>query len=145
VDSSYDGYTAAPLTDDVWDVRRIAGMKYNEGNWASAETHTPHWIELSFSEPTPLAVVYVYWGFDRNRFMPSRRAELQVSDDGGRWQTISRMEPDKDYDRMAFEFAPITTMRARIFQPAQQGPPNRPFIMWVREVKVFSVTAENSK
>jgi predicted Ser/Thr protein kinase len=139
VDSSYDGYTARPLTDNEWDVRRIQQMKYNDGNWASAETKTPHWIELGFDKPVRLAAVYVYWGFDRNRFMPSRRAELQVMDEGGRWQTIARMEPGRDYDRMAFEFAPVATTRARILQPAQQGPPNRPFIMWVREVKVFGV------
>ena len=143
VDSSYDGYTATPLTDNEWDVRRIAAMKYNEGNWASAETPQPHWIELSFDKPVRLAAVYIYWGFDRNRFMPSRRVELQTRDERGRWQTVSRMEPGKDYDRMAFEFAPTSTTRARIFQPAQQGPPNRPFIMWVREVKVFSFAEEN--
>jgi len=144
VDSSYDGYTSAPLTDGETDVRRIALMKYKEGNWASKETPAPHWIELSFDKPVRLAAVYVYWGFDRNRFMPSRRVELQVMDESGQWQTISRMEPDKDYDRMAFEFPPVTTTRARIFQPAQSGPPNRPFIMWVREVKVFSVAEEKS-
>lgn len=139
VDSSYDGYTPTPLTDNEWDVRRIGKMKYNEGNWASEETQAPHWIELGFDQPVRLAAVYVYWGFDRNRFMPSRRAELQIMDERGRWQTISRMEPDKDYDRMAFEFEPASTTRARIFQPARQGPPGRPFIMWVREVKVFGI------
>jgi serine/threonine protein kinase len=143
VDSSYDGYSATPLTDDEWDVRRIAAMKYNEGNWASAETSAPHWIELGFEQPVRLAALYVYWGFDRNRFMPSRRAELQVMDKGGRWQTISRMEPDRDFDRMAFEFAPVSATRIRVFQPAQQGPQNRPFIMWVREVKVFRVADNN--
>ena len=143
VDSSYDGYTAAPLTDGETDVRRIALMKYKEGNWASGETPTPHWIEFSFDKPVRLAAVYLYWGFDRNRFMPSRRVELEVADGDGQWQTISRMEPDKDYDRMAFEFPPLTTTRARIFQPAQAGPLGRPFIMWVREVKVFSVAEEH--
>jgi hypothetical protein len=142
VDSSYDGYAPAALTDDEWDVRRIGKMRYNEGNWASAETQAPHWIELNFDQPVRLAAVYVYWGFDRNRFMPSKRAELQLVDEGGRWQTISRMEPGKDYDRVAFEFEPVSTTRARIFQPAQQGPPGRPFIMWVREVKVFGVAAQ---
>jgi serine/threonine protein kinase len=145
VDSSYDGYTHTPLTDNEWDVRRIAQMKYNEGNWASDETPAPHWIEFSFDKPVRLTAVYVYWGFDRNRFMPSRRAELQLMDERGRWQTISRIEPDKDHDRMAFEFAPTRTSRARVFQPAQQGPPGRPFIMWVREVKVFGHIEENSK
>jgi serine/threonine protein kinase len=139
VDSSYDGYTARPLTDDQWDVRRIAEMKYNEGNWASAETETPHWIEMSFDKPVRLASVYVYWGFDRDRFMPSRRAELQVMDEGGRWRNLSRVEPGRDYDRVAFEFEPVLATRARILQPARQGPSSRPFIMWVREVKVFEV------
>jgi hypothetical protein len=143
VDSSYDGYNTGPLTDGEWDVRRIGGMKYNEGNWASDETPVPHWVELTFERPVQLAAVYVYWGFDRARFMPSRRVELQVAEGGGEWRTVSAMEPDKNYDRTAFDFAPVRAERARIFQPARQGPPNRPFIMWVREVKVFGVAEEN--
>ena len=143
VDSSYDGYNAAPLTDGEWDVRRIGAMRYNEGNWASDETPVPHWVELTFERPVQLAAVYVYWGFDRARFLPSRRVELQVAEGGGEWRTVSTMEPDKDYDRTAFDFAPVRAERARIFQPARQGPPNRPFIMWVREVKVFGVAEEN--
>jgi serine/threonine protein kinase len=139
VDSSYDGYNSAPLTDGETNVQRIARMRYNAGNWASAETPTPHWIELAFDEPQSIAAVYVYWGFDRDRFMPSRLVELQAPDDGGEWRKVSAMEPGNDHDRMAFEFAPITTSRVRIFQPAQQGPSNRPFVMWVREVEVFGV------
>ncbi len=139
VDSSFDGYSAAPLTGGETDVRRIAGMRYNRGNWASAETHTPHWIELAFDRPASVAAVYVYWGFDHNRFHPSRRVELQVPDDSEGWRTVSLMEPGDDYDRTAFEFTPQTTTRLRIFQPAQQGPAHRPFVMWVRAVKVFSV------
>lgn len=139
VDSSFDGYSAAPLADGETDVRRIARMRYNRGNWASAETHSPHWIELAFDHPASVAAVYVYWGFDHNRFHPSRRVELQVPDDNGGWRTLSLMEPGDDYDRTAFEFTPQTTTRLRILQPAQQGPAHRPFMMWVRAVKVFSV------
>jgi len=144
VDSSYDGYNPAPLTDGESDVRRIGAMRYNEGNWASGETPEPHWVELTFERPVELAAVYVYWGFDRARFLPSRRVELQVAENGG-WRTVSVMEPDKDYDRTAFDFAPVRAARARIFQPARQGPPNRPFIMWLREVKVFAVAGANSE
>jgi serine/threonine protein kinase len=139
VDSSFDGYTTAPLTDGEMDVRRIGAMKYNKGNWASAETQMPHWIELSFDQPITLAAVYVYWGFDRNRFMPSRRVELQTANEGGEWQTVSVIEPGNDHDRMAFDFAPVKTSRARVFQSAKDGPTNRPFVMWVREVKVFGI------
>lgn len=137
VDSSYDGYTSKPLHDGVLDVKRISGMRYNEGNWASAETHEPHWIELQLGEPARVSAVYVYWGFDRDRFVASRRIELQTPDERGAWQTISTIEPGSNYDRTAFEFTPVKTTRVRILQPAQQGPPGRPFVMWVREVKIF--------
>jgi len=139
VDSSYDGYTTKPLRDGIIDVKRIAGMRYNAGNWASAETHTPHWIELDFDQPASVSAVYIYWGFDRDRFVASRRVELQTPDASGEWQTISTIEPGSDYDRTAFEFSPVMTKRIRILQPAQQGPPGRPFVMWVREVKIFGV------
>jgi len=137
VDSSYDGYTSKPLTDGVLDVKRISAMRYNEGNWASAETHEPHWIELQLREPARVSAVYIYWGFDRDRFNASRRVELQTPDERGEWQTISLVEPGNNYDRTAFEFAPVTTNRVRLLQPAQQGPRGRPFVMWVREVKLF--------
>jgi serine/threonine protein kinase len=137
VDSSYDGYSSKPLHDGIHDVKRIAAMRYNEGNWASAETHDPHWIELHLREPSRVSAVYVYWGFDRGHFNASRRLELQTPDASGGWQTISVIEPGSHYDRTAFEFTPVMTDRIRLFQPAQQGPRARPFVMWVREVKLF--------
>jgi serine/threonine protein kinase len=143
VDSSFDGYTSAPLTDGEVDVRRISAMRYNQGNWASAETQDPHWITLTFDNAVRLAAVYVYWGFDRNRYMPSRRVELQLPDETGEWRTVNSLEPGNDHDRIAFDFAPVKTTSMRIFQPVQQGPPNRPFVMWVREVKVFGMAEES--
>lgn len=137
VDSSFDGYNERPLTDGVTDVRRIGSMRYNEGNWASAESPDPHWIELQFDAPVRVTSVYVFWGFDKNRYLPARRVELQAPDGEGGWRTISTVEPGSNYDRSAFEFQPLTTTSLRVAQPAQQGPQNRPFIMWVREVKVF--------
>jgi serine/threonine protein kinase len=138
VDSSFDGYDAKPLTDGVTDVRRVAAMRYNGGNWASAETPDAHWIELQFDQPASVAAVYVYWGFDKNRYLPARRVELQAADERGEWRTVSTVEPGSNYDRTSFEFAPVRATRLRLMQPAQQGPPNRSFIMWVREVQVFA-------
>jgi serine/threonine protein kinase len=142
VDSSFEGYSARPLTDGETDVKRIARLRYNEGNWASAETSEPHWIELSFAKPTRIAAVYIYWGFDKNRFMPSRRVELESAYENGDWMPVSKMEGSNDHDRMAFDFAPITAKRLRVLQPVQQGPPNRPFVMWVREVRVYGVSED---
>ncbi len=138
VDSAYDGYDAAPLTDGVMDVRRIGALKYNKGNWVSSERPDAHWIEMDFERETRVTAVYLYWGFDRERYMPSRRVELQTPDENGQdWRTVSQLEAGGNYDRAAFEFEPLTTARLRIFQPAQQGPTNRPFVMWVREVEAF--------
>jgi Protein kinase domain len=145
VDSSFDGYDAGPLTDGETDVRRIGAMRYNEGNWASAETPEPHWIELRLARPARVSAVYVFWGFDRTRFTPSRRVELQAADAQGNWRTISTVEPGPNYDRTAFEFAPVETARLRVFQPAQQGPQNRPFIMWVREIKAYGAQGEGEE
>ncbi len=141
VDSSFEGYNPAPLTDGVIDVRRIASLRYNRGNWVSAEEPAEHWIEVELERAALVTSVYVYWGFDRDRYMPSRAAALQVPDGRG-WRTISTVEPGGHYDRTAFEFEPPTTDRLRVLQPAGQGPPNRPFVMWVRELEVFGSTEQ---
>ena len=142
VDSSYDGYDAKPLTDGVTDVRRIADLRYNKGNWVSAETTDPHFIELAFDgRPRAVTAVYVFWGFDRDRFMPSRRVELHRRGEDGSWVKVSEMEPGGNFDRGAFNFEPFEAARLRVYQPAQAGPQNRPFVMWVREVQVFGSDA----
>ncbi len=137
VDSSYDSYNTKPLTDGVTDVREIAAKRYNLGNWVSAENPEPHWIELDFKRPERVTAVYVYWGFDKDRYMPSRRIELQAPDGAGGWRTVSTLEPGGNFDRTAFEFTPFDAERVRLFQAAQAGPQNRPFVMWVREVQAF--------
>ncbi|HVF55159.1 MAG TPA: protein kinase [Pyrinomonadaceae bacterium] len=139
VDSSYDGYNAKALTDGVTDVRQVGSMRYNGGNWVSAERPEPHWIEVTLDGHSRVSSVYVFWGFDRGRYMPSRLVELQVPDGRGGWRTLSQLESGANYDRTAFEFEPVEASSLRILQPAQQGPPNRPFVMWVREVQIFGV------
>ncbi|HEV7890909.1 MAG TPA: protein kinase [Pyrinomonadaceae bacterium] len=137
VDSSFDSYNERPLSDGVWDVREIRGMRYNQGNWVSAESPVPHWVELDFDRATRVTAVYVYWGFDKERYMPSRRVELQTQDGGGEWRTVSTLEAGDNFDRAAFEFEPFEAKALRVFQPAQSGPANRPFVMWLREVQAF--------
>lgn len=139
-DSNFDGYDATPLTDGIKDVARIRAMRYNKGNWVSAETPDVHWIEFTFDKPTQVTTVYVYWGFDRTRFVPSRLVELQTKDENENeeWRTIARHETTSDdYDRIAFEFSPLVTRRLRIYQPPQSGPRGRPFVLWVREVEAY--------
>lgn len=144
VDSSYDGYSSEPLADGITDTKRIRAMRYNQGNWASAERPGEHWIEYEFAAPVSLANVYVYWGFDRDRFLPSRRTELHAVVDGsGDFRLLAAIEPRGDIDRAAFEFAPVTTRKLRIVQPPQAGPANRPFVMWVREVEAYAFATDD--
>ena len=112
-------------------------MRYNQGNWVSDESPGPHWVELDFRAPARVTAVYVYWGFDHERYMPSRQLELQAPDGQGGWRTVSRLEPGENFDRAAFEFGPLEAASLRVLQPAQAGPPNRPFVMWLREVQAF--------
>ena len=141
VDSSFDGYSARPLTDGVTDVRQIKAMRYNQGNWVSAESPVEHWVELDFGRTARVTAVYVYWGFDKDRYMPSRQLELQAPDGQGGWRTLSRLQPGENFDRAAFEFDPLEAQSLRLLQPAQAGPPNRPFVMWLREVQAFGTYA----
>jgi hypothetical protein len=120
-------------------------MRYNVGNWVSAETSAPHWIRLDFQRPAHVTTVYVYWGFDRDRYMPSRRVQLQALDAGGEWRKLAELEPGANFDRAAFDFAPVETTALRLFQEAEQGPTNRPFVMWVREVEVYGSDAAGAR
>ena len=144
VDSSFDGYSARPLSDGVTDVRQIKAMRYNQGNWVSAESPAAHWVELDFGREARVTAVYVYWGFDKERYMPSRRVELQSQDGAGVWRTISTLEAGDNFDRAAFEFEPFEAKALRVFQPAQSGPANRPFVMWLREVQAFGTYSGQS-
>lgn len=137
VDSSYDSYGTKPLNDGVTDVRQIGAMRYNLGNWVSAESPQMHWVELEFKRPARVTAVYVYWGFDRGRYMPSRSVELQAPDGQGGWRTVATLESGENFDRAAFEFEPFSADKIRLTQPAQAGPTNRPFVMWLREVQAF--------
>ena len=129
VDSSFEGYNARPLTDGVFDVRRVGEMRYNEGNWASAETPEPHWIELQFDRPVRLAAVYVFWGFDRGRYLPARRVELQTPDGRGGWRTVSTVEPAATSTHRVRVRARHVAVLSR--PPAAQQGRRRSFIMWV--------------
>jgi serine/threonine protein kinase len=144
VDSSFDGYSARPLNDGVTDVRQIKAMRYNQGNWVSAESPAAHWVELDFARPARVTAVYVFWGFDKDRYMPSRQLELQAPDGQGGWRTLSRLQPGENFDRAAFEFDPLEATTLRVLQPAQAGPTNRPFVMWLREVQAFGTYAGGS-
>ena len=62
---------------------------------------------------------------------------MQAADGKGGWRTVSTVAPGENFDRTSFDFAPLEAARLRVYQPAQQGPPNRSFIMWVREIKVY--------
>jgi hypothetical protein len=126
VDSSFDGYNERPLADGVTDVREIRAMRYNRGNWVSAESPAPHWVELDFGRAARVTAVYVYWGFDKERYMPSRRVELQSRTAAGEWRTVSTLEAGDNFDRAAFEFAPFEAKALRVYSPRSRAPRTAP-------------------
>ncbi|HEY8498261.1 MAG TPA: family 10 glycosylhydrolase, partial [Limnochordales bacterium] len=139
VDSSFRGYSPAPLNDgqrnDVPEVGRWA-----EVAWASAERPTDHWVELRWPRPQVVTQVDIYWALDRGRFFPSSRLRVEAYlEPEGRWETLwaYEAEPSNRIARTSITFAPITVGKLRLVQPAGGGPAGRPDLMWVAEVEVY--------
>ena len=139
VDSSFRGYSPAPLNDgqrnDVPEVGRWA-----EVAWASAERPGEHWIELRWREPQLISQVDVYWALDRGRFFPSSRLRVEAYlEDESRWQVLWEYSatPTHRIARTSITFTPVRTRALRLVQPSGGGPPGRPDLMWVAEVEVY--------
>ena len=139
VDSSFRGYSPAPLTDGVRnDVPEVG--RWAEVAWASAERPSDHWVELRWPEAVTVTQVDIYWALDRGRFFPSRRLVLQAEGPDGEWQTVWELEWHRaghTVSRTSITTAPFTTAALRLLQPAGGGPEGRPDLMWIAEIEVY--------
>ena len=68
-DSCYPNYRPALLIDGDWAGCAASGSP--ECTWASAETPTDHWIEITLPKPQSVAGVAVYWAYRK----PAKRVE----------------------------------------------------------------------
>lgn len=108
----------------------------NAISWASAETESPHWVEVDFGRVREISEVVVHWANYEHQFHTSRIFEVQIPDDGGR-RTVYRSpeegEPEALYTRAEFE--PVEVRRFRVWQPAGGGSEARPNLMWLTEIE----------
>lgn len=139
VDSSFRGYSPAPLTDGVRnDVSEVG--RWAEVAWASAETPGPHWVELVWEQPVTVSRVDVYWALDRGRFLSSRRVRLEALTASGEWEVLWDIEsaaPNHRIRRTSITFVPVSTTALRLVQPEGAGPLGRPNLMWIAEIEVY--------
>lgn len=131
VDSSYDGYGPAPLTDGLtWP----DGVHWTQRAWASTDAPADHWIELAWPEAVELTRVIVYWNLEDGRLFTPRQVRVEALS-GDRWLPIAEASPQPTEAASTIVFSPTRTTRLRIVQPAGMGPAARPNIMWVTEVQ----------
>jgi hypothetical protein len=136
VDSSFPGYeSTAPLQDG--NITLPGDTLPGTITWASAETDSPHWVEIDLGRERTVREVTVYWANYTDRLNTSHTVEVQVPKTDG-WRSIYRSPSTGEAPAQltTFTFEPVTTQRLRIWQPAGGGGIHRPNLMWLAEVEV---------
>ncbi|MFP3904066.1 MAG: discoidin domain-containing protein [Armatimonadota bacterium] len=135
VDSCFSNYESLiPLNDGE---KELSGVHCrNDVSWASAETPSPHWIEVTLDKPRTIEEVSVWWASYNNTYHTSQEIEIQVPAAEG-WKTIYQ-SPGDGHNPSAvttFRFEPLETDRFRIHQASGGGSAGRPDLMWVAEIE----------
>lgn len=133
VDSTFNGYTTAPLIDGVTDT---AGVPWDRAAWASEDKKGEHWVELTFPREVTVRTVLLYWEVDASNTWTSRQYSLQAFA-GGAWRDVATVTQQGQRDMSVHSFAPVKTSRLRLLQPESGGPAARPNILWLREIAAF--------
>lgn len=131
-DSTFNGYTTAPLIDGVTDTEQV---QWDQAAWASGDAKKEHWVEMTFPREVTIRTVLLYWAIDGGNVWTSRDYSLQVPEDGG-WRELATVKGQTQRDMSIHSFKPVTTNRIRLLQPAGGGPATRPNILWLREIAV---------
>ncbi|MCO5045901.1 MAG: hypothetical protein M9935_11625 [Kiritimatiellae bacterium] len=132
-DSAYSGYTTIPLNDGETE---SAGLMWNEGAFASAETAEPHWVRYQFSAPKRVSSATAYWNEEGGVLYASRRGEVWGQTEEGTWTLLGSVSEagTNARTRVAFEPTPVTAIEWR--QPPSSGSVARPDILWLVELEV---------
>lgn len=132
-DSTYSGYTTAPLHDGVVDT---AGLIWHEAAYASAETSDPHWIRYLFPSAQTSTAVTAYWNAEGGVAHASQRGEVWgLLPDGGMERLGSFDEPATGRaTRVSFPATLLKGIEWR--QPSSGGSVTRPNLLWVVELEV---------
>ena len=142
VDSTYPGYSIAPIDDGV-----VIATGGTTATWASASsTATPHWVEIVFPAPKELNTAAIHWAFNtsQGKFMTSQRVDVQAFI-GGAFQTVaSLLRPGADVAMSSATFPALTAARIKFLQPANMGNPTYSGVLWLTEVDYGKSAATGS-
>jgi hypothetical protein len=135
VDSCFPGYESLAALNDG--VTTMPGDHCgNDLSWASAETSTDHWAEITLPRPTLIREVTVYWAAYTSVYHTPRQFEVQIPEGAG-WKALyhSPAGGEKPALLTTARFDPVTTSKFRVYMPNGQGPVSRPDLLWIGEIK----------
>lgn len=118
-----------------------ATPRLTDGNvatcWASEETPSPHWVELRWPRPVTFSQVVVDWAECWRRYWTSTTYHLQVWQEGG-WRDLVQNSDNREAAYTHHSFPPVETDRLRLWQPVGGGPVERPHLLWLAEIEVYT-------
>lgn len=133
VDSTFAGYSLAPLRDGITDT---TGLDWSESAWASSDISVPHWIEARWKSPTPIRRVAIYWAEDGGAYLRSENYRLQYRADGA-WVDWPEIDSESTATVDTYRAAsPVTTDGIRLWQEVGGGHADRPNLLWLRELDI---------
>jgi hypothetical protein len=132
-DSTYSGYSTKALTDGV---RDTTGVAWNEAAWASDETGGPHWVRITFPEPTTVQALSVYWNVEGGVTYTSRRGTVIGWTESGEKVVLGEFNNQKAVPLTRVEFDPRKLKAIELRQLSRDGSETRPNLMWLSEIEV---------
>ena len=133
VDSTYSGYSTKALTDGV---RDTTGVAWNEAAWASEESGGPHWVRITFPEPTTVHSLSAYWNVEGGVTYTSRRGTVIGWTESGEKVVLGEFTNQKPVPVTHAEFDPRKLKAIELRQPSRGGSETRPNLMWLSEIEV---------
>jgi hypothetical protein len=134
VDSTFSGYSAGPLNDGVVETD---GLAWNEGAWASDDSPSEHWVQLDFPAPQRVARVVIDWNVEGGITYSARSGRVVGTRPDGSEVTLAKISNASPTPKNTLHFQPVELKSLRLVQDAGGGAPERPGIMWLREIGVF--------
>lgn len=124
---------ANPCTDRL---RLLTDGNLSTG-WASADTATEHWVEITLPGERLVASIGLVWPEYADVYRTSRRLEVQAQQ-GNVWVCIATLEIDPEGPFTLHGFPVTRSQKFRVLQPAGGGFPAHPNRLWLTQVELFA-------
>jgi len=132
-DSAYSGYTVEVLRDGVFET---AGLNWNEGAFASADTTEPHWVRYELRNPAVLSSVTIHWNREGGVTYTSRCGEVWVTPEGGEPVKVGEFTNTVATAKTIVNITPVMAKSLELRQPSSCGSSERPGILWISELEI---------